>query len=636
MKKALSMLLALVMVLALCPVFASAEVTYTDSPFLADKVANGELPPVEERLPEDPQVLVNPEVGIYGGTWRQATPSGTYNHAYSHLTRYISNNAIIYDRDNATIIPNWVSSFDYNEDYTVFNFTLRKGLKWSDGDDVTTEDVAFWFNDILKNTEYSPSDSYYFDCTLTIVDDYSWTFTFEAGKPMYLTYWAKADSSRFAWPSHYLKQFHPAYSEDIEAKLAEEGFDQWTLMMGDKIDPSKNMDLPVLGPFVMTVDPAETNTYTYVRNPYYFVVDQNGQQLPYIDEAVISIVETTDLMNMKIIAGEVDVQAAGLSESFSNYPLFAQYAEEMNYRLTTTEHNEPGALNFHVNATSVDEKKAPYLTNVEFRKALSLGIDREAIISTFYSIGPYVSEIAQSSFLSGSKYYDEEFAKQYTEFDPETANKMLDELGMTEYDDDGYRKTADGEVIDFVCLVPSYDVQWGEVGEMVCAHWRENLKLNINCSVVEPSLWGERTAGNDFDITALTGTGDNGFLATTVGAVSSWTGHTGYGWGNRCMPGIYIKEGEFAFEPTEDMKRLQELGELICVETNEDQKTAYIAEVVSIWKENLWAIGIGRRLPAIIVIKNYVHNADTFGAGWDFGANGSSRGDAYWFDADAQ
>ncbi len=636
MKRILSMLLTLVMVLALCPVFAAAENTYTEAPMLAEKVNAGELPPVEERLPEDPQVLVNPEVGIYGGIWRQATPSGTYNHAYSHLTRYISNNALIYDRDNATIIPNWVSSFDYNEEYTEFSFTLRKGLKWSDGDDVTTEDVSFWFNDILKNTEYSPSDSYYFDCTLEIIDDYSWKFIFEAGKPMYLTYWAKADSSRFVFPSHYLKQFHPAYAEDIDAKLAEEGFDDWTLMMGDKTDPSKNMDLPVLGPWVMTSDPAETNTLTYERNPYYYVVDQNGQQLPYIDSAVISIVESTDLMNMKIISGEVDVQAAGLSESFSNYPLFAQYAEEMNYRITTTEHNEPGALNFHVNATSVDSVKAPYLSSVEFRRALSLGIDRESIIATFYSVGPYVSEIAQSSFLEGSKYYDEEFAKQYTEFDPATANAMLDELGMTQYDADGWRMTADGEAFDLVLLVPSYDDQWGEVGEMVAAHWRENLKLNINCSIVEPSLWGERTAGNDFDITALTGTGDNGFLTTTVGSVSSWTGHTGYGWGNRCMPGIYIESGEYAFEPTEDMARLQELGELIVVETDDAALTAYIEEVVQIWKDNLWAIGIGRRLPAIIVIKNYVHNADTFGAGWDFGANGTSRGDAYWFDADAQ
>ena len=308
----------------------------------------------------------------------------------------------------------------------------------------------------------------------------------------------------------------------------------------------------------------------------------------------------------------------------------------MNYRLTTVEHNEPGALNFHFNITSVDPVKAPYLSNVEFRRALSLGMDRPTIISTFYAIGPFVSEIAQSSFLENSPYYDEEWTKQYTQFDPETANKMLDEMGMTQYDENGWRMTADGKAFDLVILVPNYDVQWGEVAEMVASEWRENLKLNINASIVEPSLWGERTEGNEFDITALTGSGDNGFLAVTTGSVDTWTGYASYNWGNRCMPGIFIKSGDHAFEPTPEMARLKELGAQIVVETDDAARDAEIKEVIQIWKDGLYAIGIGRRLPGIVVIKNYVHNADTFGAGWDFGANGSSRGDGYWFDADAQ
>ena len=638
MKKLLSTLLALAMVLALCPVLVSAEGTYAESPVLTEKVNAGELPPVEERLPKNPQVLVNPEVGIYGGTWRQATPQGTYNHARSHMTGYLDHNGLIYDRDNQTIIPTWLESYEHNDEYTVFTFKLREGLKWSDGEPVTMEDVEFWWNDILKNTEYTPSDTYYADCVLDKVDDWTFTFTFETPKPLYLTFWAKDNNSRFVYPAHYLKQFHPSYltEDEMAAKLAEESFDDWKNLMQDKTNVQTNKDLPVLGPWVMTTDPATTNTYLYERNPYYCCVDQEGNQLPYIDNAVITIVESTDLMNMKIIAGEVDVQAAGLSESFSNYPLFAQYADEMNYRLTTVEHNEPGALNFHFNITSVDPVKAPYLSNVEFRRALSLGMDRPTIISTFYAIGPFVSEIAQSSFLENSPYYDEEWTKQYTQFDPETANMMLDEMGMTQYDENGWRMTADGKAFDLVILVPNYDVQWGEVAEMVASEWRENLKLNINASIVEPSLWGERTEGNEFDITALTGSGDNGFLAVTTGSVDTWTGYASYNWGNRCMPGIFIKSGDHAFEPTPEMARLKELGAQIVVETDDAARDAEIKEVIQIWKDGLYAIGIGRRLPGIVVIKNYVHNADTFGAGWDFGANGSSRGDGYWFDADAQ
>ena len=400
MKKILSLALVFAMVLALCPVFASAEATYSESPALTAKVDAGELPPVAERLPSDPQILEVAEVGTYGGLWRQATPSGTFSHAHSHMTRYLSQSALIYDRDHVTIIPNWISTFEHNDEYTEFTFKLRDGLKWSDGEPVTTEDVAFWYNDILKNTEFTASDKYYADCTLDVVDDLTWKFTFEATKPLYPQYWAGSMHSRFAYPAHYLKQYHPTYTDadTLAATLAEEGYDDWKSCMEAKTDEQKNPALPVLGPWVMTVDPAETNAVTFERNPYYAVVDQNGNQLPYIDSAIINVTETTDLMNMKIISGEVDYQAAGLSESFSNYPMFAQYAEEMNYKLWTANHNEPGALNFDINVASLDPVKGPLLANVDFRIALALGIDRDAIVSTFYAIGPFVSQKASFSW----------------------------------------------------------------------------------------------------------------------------------------------------------------------------------------------------------------------------------------------
>lgn len=632
MKKSLSLLLAVVMVLALCPVFASAEAaTYTEAPSLAEKVQAGELPPVADRLPSNPQVLEVAEVGTYGGTWRQAVTSGTFNHAQHHLTGYLGNgNALIYGQDKTTITTGWLESYENNEDYTEFTFKLRDGLKWSDGEPVTTKDVEFWYNDILKNEELTPSEQYYTDCTLTVVDDTTWKFTFETGKPLYLAKWAYNDGSPFVYPSHYLEQFHKNYNseDELAAKLTEQGFDDWTLMFQDRMNDQKNMDLPVLGPWVMTCDPATTNTITYERNPYYWAVDQNGQQLPYIDSAVISIVESTDLVNMKVIAGEVDVQVACVQESFSNYPLFAQHAEEMGYHIETSDFNEPNAMNFHFNATSTDPVKAPYLTNADFRKAMSLGLDRATIISTFYSVGPYSSEVAQTSFLAGSPYYDEEWAKEYTEFDAETANKMLDDLGMTEYDENGFRKTANGETFDLVILCPNYDAQWIEVAEMVAHQWRENLKVNVNATQVDPSLWGERTEANDFDITNLTGS--NGFLYVSSSSIGDWTSCTGYGWGTRFMPGVHIKDGDKAFEPTEDLQKLMDLGTLAQTTASDEERDEAIKGIIQLYKDNLWAIGIGRRLPAINIIKNSYHNVANLDQDWAYGFCGCSRPDGYW------
>ncbi len=637
MRKLLSVLLALAMIAALSPVFAFAEgAAYTEAPLLTAKVEAGTLPALSDRLPTSPNVLEVAEVGIYGGTWRQAVTTGTFNHAQSHLTGYLSKNGVIYAQDNATITTGWLESLSNNDDYTVFTFKIRDGLKWSDGVPVTTEDVAFWYNDMLKNTELTPTESYYPDCTFAVVDDTTWTFTFESPKPLYPAYWAYAGNSRFAQPKHYLQQFHASYlnADELAATMEAESFDDWTTMFEDKDNDQKNMELPVLGPFLMTCDPATTNTITYERNPYYWAVDQNGQQLPYIDNAVISIVESIDLVNMKVIAGEVDVQVAAVQESFSNYPLFAQYADEMNYHIETSDFNEPNAMNFHFNATSVDPVKAPYLTNVDFKRALSMGMDRTTIIATFYTVGPYSSKIAQTSFLEGSPYYNEEWATQYTQFDAAAANALLDGIGMTSYDANGYRMTANGEEFALVILCPNYDDQWIEVAEMVASQWRDNLKLNITASEVDPSLWNERTAGNDFDITNLTG--GNGFLYVSTGSVTNWTGYTGYGWGVRFMPGVYLDEGANMFEPTPDIARLKELGTLIVNETDSAKLEAEIAEVQQIWMDNLYSLGIGRRLPAINIIKNYFHNVANLNQDWAYGFCATSRGDGYWIEADYQ
>lgn len=632
MKKLLSLALVVLMVLSLCPAMAESA-SYTEAPVLAAKVEVGELPPVEERLPSEPAVLEVTDVGTYGGTLRQAIMSGAFNHAQSHMTGYLNRNAIIYDRDNQSYTSTQLKDFSWNEDYTEFTFTIREGLKWSDGEPVTTEDVAFWFNDVVKNEELTPSETSYVDCTLTIVDEYTWKFTFETGKPLYLAKWAYNSGSQFFKPAHYLKNYHASYlsADELTKVLADEGFDEWTLMYKDMANDQVNMNLPVLGPWVLTADPAVTNSLTFERNPYYYVVDQNGQQLPYVDNLLISIVESADLMNMKVIAGEVDVQVAGVQESFNNYPLFAQYAEEMNYSIQVSEFNEPNAMNFHFNVTSTDPVKAPYLSSVDFRRALSLGMDRESIIATFYSVGPYSSEPAQTSFLEGSPYYDEEWAKEYTEFDAETANAMLDELGMTEYNSDGYRMTAKGEDFNLVVLCPSYDTTWIEVVEMVCSQWRENLKLNITSKEIDPSTWGTSTTANDYDITNLTGS--NGFLYVAEGSVTDWTGSKGYNWGTRFMPGVQLTEDDpNYFEPTEDLTALMDAGTVAITTADDNERDAAIKEIVELWKENLYAIGIGRRLPAINIIKNNVHNVSGLDQDWAYGFCATSRADGYWIE----
>ena len=215
------------MVLSLCPAMADTGRRSTEAPALAAKVEAGELPGVRGSPPRRTRC----PRGRGSRPVRRNPPSGRHVRRSEPLPephdRQINRNSIIYDRDNQSYTSIFLKDFSWNEDYTEFTFTIREGLKWSDGEPVTTADVAFWFNDVLKNEELTPSETSYTDCTLTVVDDYTWKFNFETGKPLYLAKWAYNSGSMFLQPSHDPKQFHAGYlsADELTATLSAEGFD---------------------------------------------------------------------------------------------------------------------------------------------------------------------------------------------------------------------------------------------------------------------------------------------------------------------------------------------------------------------------------------------------------------------------
>ena len=129
----------------------AAMMTYGESPDLASMVSAGSLPPVEERLPESPLVVpVFEEIGQYGGTWNLAYGARTDRF---HGSLRTSAGLLSIDTDQVTIIPQVAESYDISPDGKVFTFNLREGHRWSDGMPFTTEDVRFWWEDIILNDE---------------------------------------------------------------------------------------------------------------------------------------------------------------------------------------------------------------------------------------------------------------------------------------------------------------------------------------------------------------------------------------------------------------------------------------------------------------------------------------------------
>ena len=645
MKKNLSLLLVLCLVLSMFSFAHAEEKTWLEAPELSAKVAAGELPPVKDRLPVDPLVVkVKDSIGTYGGTWRQSATS--ILDTIHHIGFYGGNQLLVWDETGKEVVPNIASAYQVSDDATAITITLRKGLKWSDGEPFTMEDVDFWW-DCLHNPDLTPMLGDWEGATLEKVDEYTFTITYANPMPFMLTKlaftntsWGTGftDGSGFFRCAHYLKQFHKDYvsEEELNATLNKYGASDWTTLLLDRMNYTSNYELPTMAPFMMTVDPATTNQITFVRNPYYWAVDEEGHQLPYLDGCVINIVESIDIGIMKAIAGETDVQISTLSENFANYPLLAEHMEEQNYTLGTYDPNEPNALNITINVGHRDPDKRAVLSNKNFRIALSEGIDRAAIIASNWTVGPYASKPAQSSPIETSPYYDEEMTTQFTQFDVAEAGSLLDAMGMNQYDASGYRLSPTGAEFALVVQVPAFDDTWIEVGEAVAQQWRDNLKLNISVTSVDPSLWDTRVKNNDYDISMQTGS--TGLAVLDGTAVAKLTGYMSMDWGTLYQAGAQIwrqnPDAEGAVEPDEGIKRLWEIGSSLVIEPNPETRDALAREMVSVLKDNFYTLGLARRLPSAYLIKNKVHNVWPLTFNWDYGVSGNTRPEAYWFSAE--
>ena len=229
---ALSLALLLILGVAAIPVFA--EPTYSQSPYLDTLVESGELPPVEERLPDNPTVIdeyldeykENIGVGKYGGDLRLVTTNtGGYS---GDMLVAISENLLVMESVNSgEIHPNLVDDYQVSDDMTVHTFKLKKGLKWSDGTEVTMEDFRFAIEDVQLNSSINPVTPAWLmidgvPVKFDIVDDTTFTLTFAngyGGLATHLSCNGWKDYTYLCLPSAFLKPFHLAYAEECHGSV---------------------------------------------------------------------------------------------------------------------------------------------------------------------------------------------------------------------------------------------------------------------------------------------------------------------------------------------------------------------------------------------------------------------------------
>jgi len=568
---------------------------YGEAPMLAALVASGDLPPVDQRLPETPRVLETEEIGRYGGTLQQVRNLDSSDWLAWVMTK---EPLTIVAPDLLSTLPNTARTFEVSDDGTTITFTLRPGMKWSDGEPFGMHDIMFWYNDNISNKELTPEPISYFTrnnelLVATPVDDHTVTFEFALPNSPFVDMignWWMYFVPQYA-PAHYLQQFHPSYtdSDTLDGIIKSEGFANWQELYHAKDcvgHPSNGVNdpaCPTLAPWLFQ-DSKTSPVQTGVRNPYYFKVDSDGNQLPYIDTIERPLISDEEAWLLKIVAGEEDVTLGSFVDPGKNFTFLKENESRGDYQVKEfTWWRNHSTLYF--NHTTSDAVKAGLYAEKDFRIALSHAIDRDEINGLLFG-GRYTpSQLAPNS---GPPFHGErEMFRQYIEHDPDTANSLLDSVGMSARGSDGYRLGPDGNAIQFIIYHPSWPPENPELGELIKGYWAE-VGINAAVKALDGSAYNalEESDGSDMRLRVgyYVGPPMVPIMSPNLFAGNFETEDDWSSWMNT--------DGATGHEPPDNIKRLREIQNEIYAEADPAAQLALYDEAFKIHTDNLYELGI--------------------------------------------
>jgi peptide/nickel transport system substrate-binding protein len=577
---------------------------FSERPEFAEQVAAGRLPPVEERIGQDPLVLQPLEgTGEYGGTIRRAyLGPGDFQNA----NRFCAgpDNLLYWDRQRRTVLPNVARSYELSDDFTEMILHLRRGMRWSDGEPFTADDIIFWREDMSLDPDLSPAGSPSLkvagrDVRVVKVDDYTVRYTAPEPHPLLPALLAsfsdvggqtasgKTGGGGFA-PRHYLQQFHPAYTSEREASgLARDaGFGTWQEFFKDRNTWENNRDLPLVTPWIVT-RPINDPPWEFFANPYSIWVDTDGNQLPYIGEISMSLVQSPDTLTTQAIAGQFDFQDRHLD--VANLPVLLDNEDRSGFAV----HRSPSEdmdCGIRINlAYDNDPVLGDLLRTVEFRRALALGIERDQINESFF-VG--TSTPSATMVPDYSPYFPgEEWRTRWATHDVEQANALLDEMGLTDRNGSGIRIRPDGQgPIRLECEATVAFADFPAIGQMVRRQWAD-IGIDMNVETVESNLLIERTLSNDLMLSIhQVGTDDvflrsDAFLPTVTNNYPGMIGIPYAKW--------FTSGGRDGVEPPEELG-LHEGMDLYRrgLEAPEDERIELGRELYRLHADMVWSIGL--------------------------------------------
>lgn len=587
---------------------------YKESPMLTKLVEQGKLPPVEQRLPEQPAVVQPYEkIGVYGEQMRTITGSPdnlseAQYMVYEPLLRFAS--------DGVTIVPNVVTHWEMAPDSKSITLFLRKGMRWSDGVPVTVEDVLFAYYDVILNKDITPASMVPQGfktggkpMEVERIDDYTFQLVFAepyGGIPYVLT--RTIAGQALVQPKHYLKRYHPKYTplDQIMTKSRQAGFANWFELfrdvnypahLGGSLSPQTPPDFPTIGPWHVVEVPATGNTIMQ-RNPYYWKVDPEGNQLPYIDRIHSTYIGNPEARNLKFVTGDVDF--AALYCRMENTPLFLSNRQKGGYSVYLCLENQGTRVAYYFNQTHRD----PVLRNIfqdrRFRIALSLAIDRREIneIVYFGKCRP-----RQDTVNRICSFFEPQFETNHAQYDPEQANHLLDEMGLERRGLKGWRYRSDGRQLAITLDV--YGVEpYMKTAQLIKEYWQD-VGVLLNWRLVDGNLMNLRAQGNLADLVGYPNdvATDVTVLSVPLCGIGNWA---------PLWDRWLRMQGEQGEEPPQHIKDLYKLWEELCRTADPQERIGLGKELIRSKSENLWGIGtVGESLRPIIV-SNRLHNVPEF------------------------
>lgn len=592
-----------------------APTRFRGAPSLAGLEDSGALPPVEERLPENPLVVpVEESIGEYGGAWRMVIQSVADEAQFIRTVAYEP--LVRWTKDWSGIEPNLVEWYRANEDATEFTFKLRRGLRWSDGTPFSTLDIRFWYEDVLLNPELTPVIPNWITsrgqvARFVFEDEVTFHVQFTSSNTLFLQYLATPEALPMtAYPRYYARKYHASYvpPAELERMVEEGGYETWAEMFIDRvgvkptdsgnfIDPQR----PRLTAWVLSTPyKPGVSEVRWERNPYYWKVDEKGNQLPYINSVIFTTIGSLDEAINRSVSGSVNMQ--NITRLGIDSALIADHIERQRMRLLPMMDGSNNVMVINFNISHNDPTKRSLFRNKSFRIALSLAINRQEILDFIYG-GEGVPW--QAAPRPESPFFDPVMGAQHTEYNPEKANQFLDAAGLGK-DQVGNRLGPDGSPISFSVLVLDNQPQQIAMLNMISKYWSE-IGINMQPQVEPLPLYMATVQSNLHEAAAWTG-GSTFFSDVLLdpsnympsGENALWAIHWA-NWFNK-IPGYEN------IVPDPAARKSLEMYDRIHSVRDPAEQMRLMKGALLVARESFWTIGIARGPDPYTLVSGYFKN----------------------------